>query len=77
MSAIVLGFWRRVPEIRYVGLTLLAIAAGKAVVYDLAEAPQAWRVASFVGLGVLMLMVAVGYSKVSARLAEAKPDGEV
>ncbi|MBX3357826.1 MAG: DUF2339 domain-containing protein [Phycisphaeraceae bacterium] len=78
VGAIVIGFTRRVPGLRYAGLGLLGLAACKAVVYDLAEAPQTWRVASFVGLGLLMLLVAVGYSRVSARVsgpARAGDDG--
>ena len=44
-------------------------ATAKAAVFDLASVPQVWRVASFVGLGLLMLGVAVGYAKVAARAA--------
>ena len=37
--------------------------------------PAAWRVASFLGLGLLMLGVAVGYAKVSAMLAGGSGEG--
>jgi Predicted membrane protein (DUF2339) len=59
------GFWRRITPSRHVGLGLLAIAMGKAVIVDLQGVPQLWRIASFIGLGLLMLGVAVVYSKVS------------
>jgi uncharacterized membrane protein len=36
------------------------------VIVDLQGVPQIWRIASFIGLGLLMLGVAVAYSKVSA-----------
>src|SRR5690606_33047619 len=65
------GFRATVPPVRHTGLGLLLAATGKAAVFDLASAPQEWRVASFIGLGLLMLGVAVVYSKVSARLAAA------
>ena len=66
VSLVVGGFWRRAPGVRYVGLALMAIAAAKAVLLDLAGVPPLWRVASFVGLGALMLGVAVLYGRVSA-----------
>ncbi|QKK09643.1 MAG: DUF2339 domain-containing protein [Planctomycetota bacterium] len=65
VSLIVGGFAGRCAPVRYVGLVLLGVAAIKAVVLDLAGVPPVWRVASFVGLGVLMLGVAVLYGRVS------------
>jgi uncharacterized membrane protein len=59
------GFWRRITPARHAGLGLLAVAMGKAVIMDLQGVPQLWRIASFIGLGLLMLGVAVVYSKVS------------
>jgi hypothetical protein len=59
------GFWRRSTPSRHAGLGLLAVAMGKAVILDLQGVPQLWRIASFIGLGLLMLGVAVVYSKVS------------
>jgi uncharacterized membrane protein len=60
------GFWRRITPARHVGLGLLAVAMIKAMILDLQGVPQIWRIASFIGLGLLMLGVAVAYSKVSA-----------
>lgn len=69
------GFVRRVAPPRYAGLALISIAAFKAVLLDLSGVPPLWRVASFVGLGVLMLGVAVLYGRVSAALSsERSPD---
>lgn len=62
------GFWRRAPVARHAGLVLLGIATLKAVVFDLAEVSQGARVASFLGLGLLMLAVATVYAKLSAAL---------
>jgi len=78
VSAVVIGFWRRVGPVRYVGLALMSIAAVKAVVLDLAGVPPMWRVASFVGLGGLMLAVAVLYGRVSASIgAEENPTDDI
>ncbi len=63
---ITVGFWKRVSPARHVGLGLLAIALGKAMIVDLQGVPQLWRIVSFIGLGLLMLGVAVAYSRVSA-----------
>jgi uncharacterized membrane protein len=42
-------------ELRIGGLSLLAIAAVKVVLYDLAELDEIFRVLSFIGLGLLLL----------------------
>lgn len=63
---IIVGFWRKLASPRRIGLALLGVAALKAIVLDLADVPPAWRVASFLGIGFLMLAVGVGYSKLTA-----------
>jgi uncharacterized membrane protein len=65
------GFARRAALVRHAGLALLAVATAKAAIVDLAEVPQLWRVASFIGLGLLMLGVAVAYARATARLKPA------
>jgi uncharacterized membrane protein len=72
---IVAGFRRRVPIVRHTGLALMAIATGKAIFFDFIDAPAGWRAASFIGLGLMMLGVAVGYAKAHAtfeKLARAE-----
>lgn len=61
------GFWRSAALVRQAGLALMFVAGVKVVVVDLAGVPPAWRVASFLLLGLLMLAVAFGYAKVTAR----------
>ncbi len=65
------GFMASVPIIRHLGLALLGVAAVKALIVDMASVAAEWRVASFIGVGLLMLGVAVGYAKVSSRLDRA------
>jgi len=65
VGLVALGFLQRIPATRYVGLALVATAVGKALLFDLANVSAGWRVASFVGLGLLMLAVGVGYLKVA------------
>ncbi|MFM9994570.1 MAG: DUF2339 domain-containing protein [Phycisphaerales bacterium] len=69
MGLVVVGFLARGALIRRVGLALLATAVGKALVVDLARVELEGRVASFLGLGLLMLGVAVLYNRVTAALA--------
>lgn len=70
------GFYLRSPWTRWVGLGLLGVAGFKAVIFDLAGVSDVARIVSFIGLGLLMLGVAVVYSKVSASLEKTKdPDG--
>jgi uncharacterized membrane protein len=76
LALIAAGFWRRVPPVRHTGLALLAIATGKAIVFDLVDVSQGWRVASFLGLGLMMLAVAVAYARVHATLERASAPSE-
>jgi hypothetical protein len=66
------GFLRAAPLVRYAGLGLMAVAAAKAVLVDLSAAPPAWRIASFMGLGLLMVGVALAYARIAARLDSAR-----
>jgi hypothetical protein len=65
------GFWKRWPVLRYVGLGLLAVATAKALIYDLGDLTPPWRVASLLGLGLLMMGVALGYSRAAQRFERA------
>jgi uncharacterized membrane protein len=62
------GFRWRVSPLRYAGLALLGSATIKALIVDLAEVSAGWRVVSVLGLGLLMLGVALVYVKASAKL---------
>lgn len=77
VGLLVVGFGTRVPIVRHVGLGLLIVAMVKAGIFDVWSAAPVWRVASFIGLGVLMLGVSVAYWKVSKSLeerADRKPE---
>jgi uncharacterized membrane protein len=68
-----IGFARRVAVVRHIGLGLLGLATAKAIMVDLREVSPEWRVASFIGLGLLMLAVAVVYARANRRLSEDRP----
>ena len=71
---LLIGFRIKHAASRGVALALIFAAAAKTVVFDLAELAPAWRVAAFLGVGILMLAVAVGYAISARRLsASTKP----
>ncbi|MEZ6242219.1 MAG: DUF2339 domain-containing protein [Phycisphaerales bacterium] len=64
------GFLATRAPLRWTGLALLAVATAKAVILDLAGVDPAWRVASFLGLGLLMIGVGTWYLRAVARAAK-------
>ena len=55
-------------ELRVAGFGLLAVAFGKVLVFDLSTLDSIYRVASCVGLGLLLLMSAFAYQRARPRL---------
>ena len=63
LGALVAGLMRDDRPLRIAGLVLLAVAATKVVVYDLAELDEIYRVLSFIALGLLLLAGAFAYQR--------------
>ena len=57
------GFRLRRPPIRWAGLVMALIAAGKVFVYDLANLAELYRIASFVLLAAVLLALSFRYQK--------------
>jgi len=77
LYAIALLIWgglAKVPGVRWTGLGLLALATGKAIIFDLSGVDPAWRVASFLALGLLLLGVGAGYMRRIGRTTEPLPE---
>lgn len=74
-ALIAIGFLRSVAGIRHAGLALLYVAGAKIVLYDFQHVTPSWRIAGFVGVGVLMLLVGIGYARLSRVIdrAESRP----
>ncbi len=68
IALIAAGF--RVPArpFRLAGLALFAIAAGKLVVVDLSTVPQAYRVVSFLAIGLAMIAASYLYHRLERKL---------
>jgi uncharacterized membrane protein len=57
------GFWRRSAFLRWQALVLIAVTIAKVFLIDTSELSQAFRILSFLGLGVLLLAVSFVYQK--------------
>ncbi len=57
------GFWRRTAFIRWQALILLTFTIAKVFLYDTSSLSQGYRVASFLGLGVLLMAISFAYQK--------------
>jgi uncharacterized membrane protein len=66
--ALVLGLRRRDAAVRVGAWALLALAAGKVFLYDLAALDSVYRVGSFMALGLLLLIGALAYQRMRPAL---------
>jgi hypothetical protein len=55
------GIWKNVATLRYIGLALFAIVAGKVFIVDLSGMEMIYRVVAFVVVGVILLLGAFAY----------------
>ena len=57
------GFWRGSAFLRWQALILLTFSIGKVFLFDTSHLSEGYRVASFLGLGVLLLTVSFAYQR--------------
>ena len=75
LALIIVGMWRDVRAIRYVGLALFAVVAWKVLFFDLDQLhDQFYRIIAFIILGVLILSGAFVYLKCRPMLTAAKKE---
>lgn len=71
-----LGLWRRSAFVRWQALVLIAATIGKVFVYDVSELDRAYRILSFIVLGVLLLAISFVYQRNWLQLSAKKnPEG--
>ena len=58
-----IGFRRRQPYLRWLALALIGITIAKVFLYDIRELERAYRILSFIGLGVLLLAISFAYQR--------------
>ncbi len=63
VGLLVLGFGVRWAWLRWQGLGLVCLAVGKVVVFDTRALSQGFRIVSFLGLGVVLLLVSFIYQR--------------
>lgn len=63
LGLLALGMRRKQSGLRWASLVLLVIVIGKLFLYDLGEVQGLYRVASFLGLAVSLLLVSFGYQR--------------
>lgn len=62
-TLVILGFWRRIKEIRWFGLGYLSVVILKVFFVDLSSLSTPYRILSFVVLGVILLGVSWLYQR--------------
>ena len=63
LALLALGMRRKQSGLRWASLVLLVIVIGKLFLFDLSELQGLYRVASFLGLAVSLLLVSFGYQR--------------
>jgi uncharacterized membrane protein len=62
------GIWRRARPVRLLALALLFVSIIKVFVFDLSALQQPYRIVSFFGLGLILLVVSLLYTRFEERL---------
>ena len=68
----VVGLWRRVQGLRIIAIALFGITILKIFIYDLSFLERLYRIFSFIGLGVILLLVSYLYQRYKAVIFEVK-----
>ena len=67
VGALIVGLRRDLRGVRIAALGVLLVAVGKVFLFDLATLTSVYRVASFVGLGLLLLTAAFAWQRMRPR----------
>ena len=62
LSFVSVGIWKNVVPLRYIGMILFAIVAGKIIMVDLQDMLVIYRVLAFTGVGVALLLGSFAYT---------------
>jgi uncharacterized membrane protein len=63
LALLATGIWRRSHFLRYASLAVLVVTAAKVFIYDMSDLVGLFRVASFLGLGVTLIVIARIYQR--------------
>ncbi len=62
-ALMLIGFWKRSAFVRWQAIILLAAAVIKVFGFDISELERGYRIAAFIGLGVILLAVSYFYQR--------------
>ena len=68
------GFWRRSAFVRWQALALIAATIVKVFVYDVSQLDRAYRIVSFIVLGILLLAISFVYQRDWLKLSRTAAD---
>ncbi|MHC5033845.1 MAG: DUF2339 domain-containing protein, partial [Planctomycetota bacterium] len=68
LGGLSVGIWRRNRPVRLSAMGLLYLAIGKVFIFDLSSLEQPYRIVSFLGLGIVLLVVSLLYTRFEERL---------
>jgi len=68
LVSVCVGIWRRSRPVRLFGMGLLYLSILKVFLFDLSFLDQPYRIVSFFGLGVILLLVSLLYTRFEERL---------
>jgi hypothetical protein len=63
MTLLVIGLWRKVRALRFLSLGFLLLTVAKVFLYDLSNLEGGYRILSFLGLGVALILVSLLYQR--------------
>ena len=63
---LILGFWRRIYRFRIIAIFLLGVSILKIFIYDLSFLETLYRIFSFIGLGLILLIASYLYQRYKA-----------
>jgi uncharacterized membrane protein len=70
---IAVGLQRKIKMLRVISLVLMSVTLLKLFIVDLANIPQAGKIAAFISLGILLLIVSFMYQRLKKLLVEDVP----
>jgi uncharacterized membrane protein len=60
-ALMVVGFWRRIPTLRYVALGLFGLLLAKIFIIDTSQVENIYRIAAFIATGAVLVAVSYLY----------------
>jgi uncharacterized membrane protein len=77
ISLMGIGLWRRVRSLRVIAIVLFGVTILKIFIYDLSFLETLYRIFSFIGLGVVLLLVSYLYQHYKDVILQEPPKQEV